>query len=192
MFLNFLFEDFKKSLPEVCGVTVLWLDFSWVCDPKIQVNTLPKNATPSRITTNSGHMKHTFYSKGCPNSHINTQCSPPWRQRRCIFSHANGQKGADRMLSCDRWSQASCTRCRNSAKVVAASGERVSSYVIMFHTCLIGERSGDRAGQGSCCTPRWERCVAAAVFGRTLSCWKCTSTSCRRNGSSTGLTICPI
>ena len=34
-------------------------------------------------------MKHTCHNKGCPNSHINTQCRPLWRQHMHIFSHAN-------------------------------------------------------------------------------------------------------
>ena len=44
---------------------------------------------------NSDQMKHTCHSRGCPNSHINTQCSPFWRQCRRVFSHANGHKGAE-------------------------------------------------------------------------------------------------
>ena len=69
---------------------------------------------------------------------------PLWRQRRCVFSHANGHKGGDRL------SQASCICCRNSTMIVAAL-ERVSSHFIMSHTCSNGERYGDRAGQGCWC-----------------------------------------
>ena len=63
---------------------------------------------------------------------------------------------------------------------------------IMHHTCSIGERYGDLAGQDSCCTTRRARCVAVAIRGRTLSCWKSTSPSCRRNENSTGLTTCAM
>ena len=31
----------------------------------------------------------------CPNSHINTQFTHLWQQHRCVFSHANGHKGAE-------------------------------------------------------------------------------------------------
>ena len=92
------------------------------------------------------------------------------------------------MSSCDRFSQASWTRSRNSAKVVAGSGERVSSRFIMSHKCSIGERSGGLAGQGSCYTLRRVCCIAAAVCGHALSCWKSTPPSYRRNDSSTWLT----
>ena len=34
----------------------------------------------------------------------------------------------------------SCTRCHNTAMVVAGSGERVSSRFIISHTCSIGVR----------------------------------------------------
>ena len=44
------------------------------------------------------------------------------------------------MSSRNRLSQATCTLCRNSAIVVAGSGERVSSCYIMYHTCSISER----------------------------------------------------
>ena len=45
---------------------------------------------------NSDQMKHTYDSKGCPNNHISTQCTPPlWRQRRRVFSHANGHRGVE-------------------------------------------------------------------------------------------------
>ena len=77
-----------------------------------------------------------------------------------------------RMSSCDRLSQASCTRCRNSAMDVSDSGESVSFCFIVSHTCSVSEKSGDLAGNGSCCTPRSGRCVTAAVCGRTLSCWR--------------------
>ena len=91
------------------------------------------------------------------------------------------------MSSCNRLSQASCTRCCNLAMVVAGSGERVSSNFIMSHTCSIGERSEDLACQGSCCTPRRAFCISAAVCGCVLSCWKSTSPSCRKNGSRHGV-----
>ena len=74
-----------------------------------------------------------------------------------------------RMSSCDRFSLAYRTRCRNWAMVVAGSGERINSHFTVPHTCSIGERSGDLAGQSSC-TPRRARCIATAVFGRALSC----------------------
>ena len=79
------------------------------------------------------------------------------------------------MSSCDRLSQASCARCHNSAMVVADFGERVSFRFIMSHICSIGKRSGDLVGQGSCCTPRRARWVAAAVSGRAVSYWKSTT-----------------
>ena len=44
------------------------------------------------MKTNSDQMKYTYYRKGCPNSHINTQCSSHWHQRRRVFSHENGHK----------------------------------------------------------------------------------------------------
>ena len=72
--------------------------------------------------------------------------------------------------------------------VVAGSGERVSSRFIMSHKCSIGERSGGLAGQGSCYTLRRVCCIAAAVCGHALSCWKSTPPSYRRNDSSTWLT----
>ena len=72
--------------------------------------------------------------------------------------------------------------------LVTGSGERVFSCFIMSHTCSIGEKSGDLAGQGSCCTPWTARWVAADIRGRSLSSWKSTSPSCQRNGSRTGLT----
>ena len=90
------------------------------------------------------------------------------------------------MSSCNKLSQASCTRCRNPAMVVAGSGERVISYFIMSHTCSIGERSGDLAGQSSCCKPWKARFIAVAIYGRALSYWKSTSSSCQINSSSTG------
>ena len=93
-----------------------------------------------------------------------------------------------RISSCDRLSQASCTRCRNSAMVMAGSWERESSRFIMSQTCSIGERSRDVAGQGNCCTQRRARCVAVAVCGCALSWCESTSPFCRRNVSSTGLT----
>ena len=48
---------------------------------------------------NSDQMKYT--RKGCPNSHINTQYSPLWRQRRRVFSQANSHKGAKCRLEID-------------------------------------------------------------------------------------------
>ena len=51
------------------------------------------------------------------------------------------------MSSCNRLSQAFCTCYRNSAMVVAGSGERLSTRSIMYHKCSIGERFGDLAGQ---------------------------------------------
>ena len=44
---------------------------------------------------NYHQMKHTCHSKGCPNSHISTQYNFLWQQRRRVFSHANGHKGAE-------------------------------------------------------------------------------------------------
>ena len=44
---------------------------------------------------NSYQTKHTRHGKGCLNSYINTQCRPLWWQRRHVFSHANGHKGAE-------------------------------------------------------------------------------------------------
>ena len=44
---------------------------------------------------NSDQKKHTCHSTGCPNSHINTECTPLWQQCRHVFSHANGHKGAE-------------------------------------------------------------------------------------------------
>ena len=89
------------------------------------------------------------------------------------------------MSSCNRLCQTSCNYCRNSAMVVAGSGERVSSRFIMSPTCSTGERSGDLVGQCSCCTPRRTCCIVAAVRGCALSCWKAhyvllksTSSSC--------------
>ena len=41
------------------------------------------------MITNSDQMKHSCHSKGCPNSHSNTQCSPLWQQSSRVFSHAN-------------------------------------------------------------------------------------------------------
>ena len=46
-------------------------------------------------TTNSDQMKHTCHSKGCPNSYINTQCSPFLWLCRHAFLHANGHKGTE-------------------------------------------------------------------------------------------------
>ena len=82
------------------------------------------------------------------------------------------------MSSCYRLSQASFTRSRN----LASSGERVSSRLIMSHTYSIGKRSGVLADQDSC-TPWRARCIAAAVCGRALSCWKIALPSCRINGT---------
>ena len=45
--------------------------------------------------------KHNCHSKGCPNSHINTQCTSFWRPCRHVFSHANGHKGAECHLVID-------------------------------------------------------------------------------------------
>ena len=45
---------------------------------------------------------------------------------------------------------------------------------------------------GQFSTPRRERCVAEAVCGRALSCWKSISPSFRRNDSSTEWTACAI
>ena len=45
---------------------------------------------------NSNQMKHTCHSKGCPKPHINTQLTTSLlRQRRRVFSHTNGNKGAE-------------------------------------------------------------------------------------------------
>ena len=97
-----------------------------------------------------------------------------------------------RMSSCDRLSQTSCTRCRNSAMVVAGSAEGVSSCFIMSHLCSISEKSGVLAGQGSC-TPRRARCVIAAICGCMSSCWKSSSPSSRINDSSTGVnSLCNV
>ena len=40
-------------------------------------------------------MKHICHSKGCSNSHVNTQCSLIWQQYRHVFSYANSHKGAE-------------------------------------------------------------------------------------------------
>ena len=110
------------------------------------------------------------------------------RQRRRVFSHANGHKGA--AIDCPK----------HLAPVVALrqwlwqalSKKILSSRFNMSHTCSIGERFRNIAGQGGCCTPRRARCVAAVVCGHALSCWKSTSPFCRRNNRSTGLTICAM
>ena len=104
---------------------------------------------------------------------------PLWWQRRHVSSHANGYKGVEWHPAID-CPQKSWTRSRNSAMVVAGSGERVRSRFIMSHTCSIGDRSGNLVGHGSCCTPRRARCVAAATCGLAVSCWKITLPSCRR------------
>ena len=49
------------------------------------------------------------------------------------------------------------------AMVMAGSAKRVNSHFIISKTCSIGERSGNIAGQGSCCTPRRTCCIAAAM-----------------------------
>ena len=51
--------------------------------------------------------------------------------------------------------------------IVTGSGEKLSSRFIMSHTCSIGEKTVDLAGQGSY-TPRRARFVAAAVCERAL------------------------
>ena len=82
------------------------------------------------------------------------------------------------MSSCDTLSQASCSRCRNSAMVLAGSGERVSSEFIMSQTCSIGERSGVLSGQGSCCTTKSTLCRSSRMWKCVVllksifSCWK--------------------
>ena len=92
-------------------------------------------------------------------------------KRRRVFSHANGCKGAE-CYPANRLSQASCTCCRNSAMTVADPGDRASSRFFMSYTNSIGEWFGIISDQGSCCTSRRARCVAAAIFGHALSCWK--------------------
>ena len=90
------------------------------------------------------------------------------------------------MSSCDRLSQASCTRCHNLAMVVADSRERVRSRFIMSNTCWIGERYRDLDGQGSCCTTK-------SLLHHSSCMWMCTvrlkstSPSCQRIDSSTEL-----
>ena len=42
---------------------------------------------------------NTCHSKGCLNTHINTQWSPLWRHRRHVFSHANSHKGGEYHLA---------------------------------------------------------------------------------------------
>ena len=136
------------------------------------------------MITNVDQMKNTCRSSGAQTVTL-IHSSTLWRQCRRVFSHANGQ-----MSSCNILSQVSCTHCHNSAMVVAGSGERVSSHFIISHTCSIGKRSGVLAGQGSCTQRR--ACCVTAICGRALFCWKSTSPSCRRNGSSTRLTTCAM
>ena len=58
----------------------------------------------------------------------------------------------------------------------------------MSYAYWIGKRSGDLAGQCSCCIPRRARYIIAAICGHALSCWKSTWSSCQRNGNIMGLT----
>ena len=143
------------------------------------------------MITNSDQMKHTCHSKEYPNSHINIQCNLSLAVIEAYILVCKWSWSC-RMSFCGRLSHASCTRCRSSEMVVAGSGERASFCFIMSHMCSIGERSRDRVRQGRCCTPRRACYVAAAICRCVLSCWKNTSPSCRRNGSSTRLTICAM
>ena len=57
----------------------------------LQIDVTGSLSLQEHMITNSDQMKHTCHSKGCPNSHINTQCSPRWR----VCNHANGHNGAE-------------------------------------------------------------------------------------------------
>ena len=97
------------------------------------------------VITNSDQMKRTCHSKGCPNSHINTQCTPSGSNAG-VYSRM--QTVTKVLLS-----EAPCTRCGNSAMVVAGTGERTRSSFIMTYMCsIIDERSGALANQGNSCT----------------------------------------
>ena len=137
-------------------------------------------------------MKHTRHSKGCPNSNINTQCRPLWRQCRWVLSHANCHKGAEchPVIDCPK----------NLAPVVAIQKllwqvmekGTVSSGFIMSHMYLIGERSGVPAGQGV--VVHHEEHIVLQQLYVDVHCpsSKSTSPSCRGNDSSTVLTTCAM
>ena len=132
-------------------------------------------------------MKHTCHNKGCPNSPISTQCSPHWLQRRRVFSSAKDHNGAECYPAID---------CPKHRALLSQFGNgcgrlwrKIELQLRHVPYMLNWREIGVIVGQGSC-TPRRTPCVAAAVCGRGLSCWKSRSPFCRRNGSSTGLTPC--
>ena len=82
------------------------------------------------MLTNETHM----HSKGYPNSHINTQCTPSggnpgvYSRMQMVIKVPNS--------SSNRLSQASCTHCCKSAMIVAGSGEKVPASSCTIHVQL--------------------------------------------------------
>ena len=88
------------------------------------------------MITNSGQMKHTCHSKGRPNNHINTQCSPLWRQRRRVFPHINGNEGAEWHPAID------CPKHLSSVDAINRLWRKSKFPLHMSHTCSIVRNLG--------------------------------------------------
>ena len=191
--INWLYEGTKKKAEKRVEWRMLnlqWKTCPWAehCDIYIYIY-YRRNATTWRANslysklmwqvvliigvydTNSDQMEHKCHSKGYPNSHINTQCTPSGSTAgvySCMQTVIKVPKMNLRLIvpsilhpllqfgnGCGRlW--------------------RKSSRLIISLMCSVGEKCGDLAGQGSLCAPRRARSFAADVWGRALSCWKST------------------
>ena len=113
------------------------------------------------MITNSDQIKRSCHSKGCPNSHKNTQYNLLWRQRRRVFSHVNGHNGAECHTSIDY-----PTHLAPVVAVRNGCGRLWSKNKFRFHRAphlFNGEISEDLAGQFRYRILRGARCVAAPV-----------------------------
>ena len=113
------------------------------------------------MMTNSEQMQHTVTVRGA-RTVISIHSVATLAETQACILHANGHRGAEcnPAINCPKHVAPVA-----AIRIVAGSGERVSSRFIMSHACSIDERPGVLAGQGSCYTPR-----RSVVCEHALSC----------------------